>query len=246
MIKLFADGADFDGIVKAADNEKIVGFTTNPTLMKQAGVTDYQSFALDVIEHLSKTRPETSLSLEVFADDLETMNKQALLIDSWGKRFNYQVYVKIPVTTTDGTSTAPLYRGLSDTGVCCNVTAVFTQEQVKEVCANLNLFVPGIVSIFSGRIADAGYCPEESMKNAVEHFSTMKNNNTKIEFLWASSREPFNFVQAERSGADIITMPYPMIEKMQSNMGKDLTLYSLETVKMFYNDALASGFNINC
>ena len=244
MIKLFADGADYDGIVKASNNDKVVGFTTNPTLMKQAGITDYKEFSLNTIEYLSKNRSDTSLSLEVFADDLDTMQKQAYIIDSWGKQFKYRVYIKIPVTTTNGTSTSPLYRKLSEYGICCNVTAIFTPNQISQVCDNLNKNVPGIVSIFSGRIADAAYDPEKSMRDAVTYFEDKYGRDNSIEFLWASSREPYNYFQAERSGADIITMPYPMIEKFQANLDKNLSIYSLETVKMFYNDAIASGFTI--
>ena len=245
MVKLFADGADFDGIAKAAENEKIVGFTTNPTLMKQAGVTDYEQFARTTIKYLSTTRPGTSLSLEVFADDLPTMTKQALKIDEWGKEYNYDVYVKIPVTNTIGVSTAPAYKMLSDSGVKCNVTAVFTQLQIMEVVENLNHFVPSIVSIFAGRIADAGMDPEEYIKFATSYFQRYRNGNTKVEFLWASCREPFNFMQADRSGCDIITMTPALIDKMKV-FGKNLNQYSLETVQMFYNDAASSGFKINC
>lgn len=243
MIKLYADGADMNGIIEASKNEKITGFTTNPTLMRQAGVTNYEKFANEVIEYLSEHRPETSLSLEVFADDLGEMNRQALKIHSWGERNNYRVYIKIPVTTTNGHSTKELYKGLSSTGISCNVTAVFTQEQIIEVVDNLNHFVPGIISIFAGRIADAGIDPENYIKFAVDYFAKSKNNNTKIEFLWASTREPFNYVQAERSGCDIITMPPSIIKKMDT-FGKNLEKYSLETVKMFYDDACNSGFTI--
>lgn len=245
MIKLFADGADYNGIVEAAKNLDIVGFTTNPTLMKQAGVNDYESFARGTISYLAMNRPGTSLSLEVFADDLPTMTKQAIKIDEWGKEYNYDVYIKIPVSTTTGVSTAPAYKMLSDSGVKCNVTAVFTQQQIMEVVENLNHFVPSIVSIFAGRIADAGMDPEDYIKFATEYFSRYKNPNTKLEFLWASTREPFNYKQAERAGCDIITMTPAMIDKMK-NFGKNLNQYSIETVQMFYNDAASSGFKIDC
>lgn len=245
MVKLFSDGADFNGIAEAAKNEKIVGFTTNPTLMKQAGIEDYESFARGAIMYLATNRSGTSLSLEVFADDLPTMTKQALKIDEWGKEYGYDVYIKIPVTTTTGVSTAPAYKMLSDSGVKCNVTAVFTQQQIMEVVDNLNHFVPSIVSIFAGRIADAGMDPEETIKFATGYYQRYKNSNTKLEFLWASCREPFNYIQADRSGCDIITMPPAMIDKMKT-FNKNLNQYSLETVQMFYNDAASSGFKINC
>jgi transaldolase len=245
MFKLFSDGADFEGIVRAADNPEIVGFTTNPTLMLQAKITDYEDFARATLQYLSTNRPGTSLSLEVFADDLPSMTKQALKIDEWSKQYEYDVYIKIPVTTTTGISTAPTYKMLSDSGVKCNVTAIFTQQQIMEVVDNLNHFVPSIVSIFAGRIADAGVDPEETIKFASEYYARYKNPNTKLEFLWASCREPFNYIQAKRSSCDIITMPPAMIDKMQT-FGKNLNQYSLETVQMFYNDAAKSGFKINC
>ena len=244
MIKLYADGADMNGIIEASKNPNIMGFTTNPTLMRQAGVIDYEKFANETIEYLAEHRPETSLSLEVFADDLGEMNRQALKIHSWGVKNKYRVYIKIPVTTTNKYSTKDLYKGLSSSGISCNVTAVFTQEQIIEVVDNLNHFVPGIISIFAGRISDAGIDPEEYVKFGVNYFSKSKHNNTKIEFLWASTREPFNYVQAERCGCDIITMPPALIKKMET-FGKNLEMYSLETVKMFYDDASNSGFTIN-
>jgi transaldolase len=213
--------------------------------MLQAKITDYEDFARITLEYLSANRPGTSLSLEVFADDLPSMTKQALKIDEWSKQYGYDVYVKIPVTTTTGISTAPAYKMLSDNGVKCNVTAVFTQQQIIEVVDNLNHFVPSIVSIFAGRIADTGVDPENIIDWAVNYYARFKNQNTKLEFLWASCREPFNYVQAERSGCDIITMPPAMIDKMQT-FGKNLNQYSLETVQMFYNDAAKSGFKINC
>lgn len=245
MLKLFSDGADFEGIIAAADNPNIVGFTTNPTLMLQAKINDYEDFARATLQYLSTNRPGTSLSLEVFADDLPSMTKQALKIDEWGKEYAYDVYVKIPVTTTTGVSTAPAYKMLSDSGVKCNVTAVFTQQQIIEVIDNLNHFVPSIVSIFAGRIADTGVDPENIIEWANNYYARFKNQNTKLEFLWASCREPFNYVQAERSGCDIITMPPAMIDKMKT-FGKNLNQFSLETVQMFYNDAAKSGFKINC
>jgi transaldolase len=244
MIKLYSDGADFDGIVKASKDERIVGFTTNPTLMYQAGVTDYEKFAREIIAYLAEHRPETTLSLEVFSDELREMASQAEKIHKWGELENYKTYVKIPVTNTVSSLTTDLYYDLSMNGIRCNVTAVFTKDQIKEVIDNLNHFTPGIVSIFAGRIADAGQDPEEYIKFGVDYFASSKNANTNLEFLWASTREPFNYVQAERSGCDIITMPPAMINKMHDTFGKDLRKYSLETVNMFYNDAVKSGFKI--
>lgn len=244
-IKLFADGADLEGIVNAANDKRIKGFTTNPTLMRQAGITDYEKFARTVIEYLVENRPETSLSLEVFADDFTTMHKQALVIDSWAKEYDYQVYVKIPITNTIGISTSSVYKDLSDNGISVNVTAVMSQNQIVEAIENMNFFVPGIISIFGGRIADAGVDPEESMRFAADYYNKYRNHNMKLELLWASPREPFNFIHAERSGADIITMTPALIKKMDQTFGTNLDNYSLETVKMFYNDAAASGFDID-
>jgi transaldolase len=245
MIKLFSDGADFDGIVKAAADNNIVGFTTNPTLMRQAGVTDYKKFAEDIVDFLAENRPGTSISLEVFSDDLNDMFEQAKQLHFIGYDRNYRVYVKIPVTNTLGESTAPVYKGLSDNGISCNVTAVFTEKQIIEVTKNLNHFVPGIVSVFAGRIADAGQDPETIISAGVRYYNELyRNNNTKLEFLWASTREPFNYIQAERCGCDIITMTPSLIDKMYANFNKNLDEYSLETVKMFYNDAVRSGFSL--
>jgi transaldolase len=239
MIKLFSDGADFNGIIKAAEDEKIVGFTTNPTLMKQAGILNYKDFALDVIAHLSKVRPETCLSLEVFADEPNEMFEQANVIDSWGKQFNYSVYVKIPVMTTDGTSTIDLVKKLHESNVKVNVTAVFTYGQVLNLTNVLTKDVSSIISIFSGRIADAGYDPSNTVRRAVG-----LKNNPKTEILWASSREAYNYYDAYYAGADIITMTPDLIKKVKK-FGKDLTEFSKETVQMFYNDALASGYRID-
>jgi len=244
MMKLFADGADFDGIVKASNDTKIHGFTTNPTLMRAAGITDYEKFAHKILEELSTHRPETSISLEVFADDLTEMGKQAIKIHEWSLAYDYPIYVKIPVTTTDGTSTAPLYKDLSNEGVSCNITAVFTEKQTIEILENINHFVPGIVSIFAGRIADTGISAVDTVRNCIRAFDKYKNNNTKIEFLWASCREPYNYVEAEKAGCDIITMPLSMISKMNEGFGKNLSRFSLETVKMFYDDAKKSEYTL--
>lgn len=242
-MKLFADGADLEGIIEASKNNKITGFTTNPTLMRQAGIKDYEKFAKSIIAYLAENRPDTSLSLEVFADEFKDMHKQAVAISSWGKETGYQIYVKIPVTNTVGNSTASLYKNLSSDGISCNVTAVMSQQQIIETIENINHFVPSIISIFCGRIADAGIDPEEQMRCAVDYFSKYKNDNTKVEFLWASPREAYNFIHAYRSGADIITMTPALIKKLD-NFGMNLDNYSLETVRMFFNDAAASGYHI--
>jgi len=240
-MKLFADGAGMDGIIEAAKNENIVGFTTNPTLMRQAGITDYTDFAKTVIDYLSYNRPGTSLSLEVFADDYENMVNQARIIDSWGEEYNYDVYVKIPVMNTKSSASYNLLSKLSGEGIKLNVTAVFTENQIDSVLENLRPDVPSIVSIFAGRIADAGQDPEYYIDYAVNSRNKFEIDNAEI--LWASTREAYNYIQAEKSGADIITMTPDLIKKMK-NFGKDLNQYSLETVKMFYDDAVTSGFKI--
>lgn len=237
-LKLFSDGADLKGIIKAAEDLTISGFTTNPTLMKQAGITDYKQFSLDVISHLSKHRPETCLSLEVFADDPDEMYHQARIIDSWGNDFNYSVYVKIPIMTTNGNSTIDLIEKLHTNKIKINVTAVFTYNQVYPLSDVLTEEVPSIISIFAGRIADAGVDPKILIKKAAQ-----VKNNPKTEILWASPREAYNYVDAFYSGADIITMTPDLISKVKK-FGKDLTEFSKETVQMFYNDALASGYRI--
>lgn len=244
MIELYADGADFDGIVTAAADSKISGFTTNPTLMRQAGVTDYKEFALKTIQYLKTHRPETNLSLEVFADEEEEMYKQAKEINSWAKPYGYNVFIKIPVTNTKGFPSYNLIERLSNEDVKLNVTAVFTYQQSCDVVDALNRNVPSIVSIFAGRIADAGVDPVPVVEKCMEYYDNMKNPRDKIKFLWASSREAYNYYHANDCGCDIITMTPDLIKKV-SGFGKDLTEFSLDTVKMFYNDAKASGFTID-
>lgn len=239
MIKLFSDGADMNGIIEAAANPNIVGFTTNPTLMRQAGVTDYTSFAKTAIKYLAEQRPGTSLSLEVFADDYENMLTQARTIDSWGDEFEYDVYVKIPVMNTKSSPTYGLISQLAGEGIKVNVTAVFQLDQITNVLNNLRNDVPAIISVFAGRIADAGVDPMPIIESGLR----LRDIDSSINFLWASTREAYNYVQANECGCDIITMTPDLIKKM-NNFGKDLTQYSLETVKMFYNDATTSGFTI--
>lgn len=241
-IDIYADGADYNGILELAKNPTIKGFTTNPTLMKQAGITNYELFAHDIISALKLRRPETNISLEVFADDHGEMYQQAKKIAGWGKDSGYDVYVKIPVTNTRGEVSYGLVEKLSTEGVKVNVTAIFTSEQTARVLQSLDTKTPAIVSIFAGRIADAGVDPEWKMTECMRKQFEYPRPHAK--FLWASTREVFNLIQAERVGCDIITMTHDQIKKL-GNLGKDLEQYSRETVQMFYNDAQASGFRID-
>ncbi len=230
-IKIFADGADLKSVKSLNKEEFIKGFTTNPSLMKKAGVTDYKSFSIELINLIG----EKPISLEVFTDDIKEMEKQAKVISSWGKN----VYVKIPITNTKGESTVELVKTLLNLGVKCNVTAVFTLKQVKEIFENSNNKTNLIISIFSGRIADTGRNPVQTIKDAIELCQSKKN----IEILWASTRELFNIVEAEKCRCHIITVPYEILSKFK-NIGKDLNLVSTDTVKSFYQDALSAGFKI--
>ena len=240
--ELYADGADLEGIKTAANDPNITGFTTNPTLMRQAGVTDYKAFALEAIEYLKENRPDTNLSLEVFADDEESMYAQAKEINSWAN--GYDVFIKIPVTNTKGEPTYNLINRLSNEGIKVNVTAIFTYRQSCEVVDALNLDTPSIISIFAGRIADAGIDPVRLIDECTEYYDNVKTSSSKAKFLWASSREAFNYNHAKRCGCDIITMTPDLIKKV-NGFGKDLKQFSLETVQMFFNDAQASGFTID-
>ena len=211
--------------------DSIDGFTTNPTLMAKAGVKDYLDFAKNVLSKVKKK----SISFEVFSDDLDEMYKQALILRDLGEN----VSVKIPVTNTKGMPTYSLIERLSNEGVKLNVTAVFTQAQIQSIYDVLNPEINSIISVFSGRIANAGIDPEPIVKFAVDLCMKYKT----IEVLWASPREVFNLVQAERCGCHIITMT-PNLIKSTKDLGKDLDEYSLETVKMFYDDAAKSGFKL--
>lgn len=243
MIKLYADGADMDGIITAASDLSISGFTTNPTLMRAAGVTDYEPFAKRVIKFLSDKRPETNLSLEVFADEPSEILRQARTIDSWGAEKGYPVYVKIPIMHTDGSSTAPIINQLSAEGIKLNVTAVFTVRQIEETLDALVRMTPSIISVFAGRIADAGANPHDIISRGILYYDSIRTIEDRVEFLWASSREAYNYIDAENAGCDIITMTPDLIKKVKG-FGKDLTQFSQETCQMFYNDALKSGFSI--
>ena len=243
-MKLFADGADFDGIVEASKDPMITGFTTNPTLMSKAGVTDYVGFSKKLIEFLQNTRPDTCLSLEVFADDTEGMIRQAREIDSWSEE--YPVYVKIPVTNTKGESTEEVISVLSNEGIKLNVTAVFTVDQVRDIVKSLSKETPAIISVFAGRIADLGHNPIHIMQEAMDVIDAgLRNYPTKTtELLWASPREAYNYIEASNMGCDIITMTPDLIKKVKGFRSKTLEQFSKETVEMFYADAVKSGFKI--
>lgn len=231
-IKIFADGADLQGMKTMYANPMIKGFTTNPTLMKQAGVTDYVDFARKVLAAI----PDRPVSFEVFADEFDEMEAQANEIASWGSNVN----IKIPVTNTKGAFAGPLISRLSKRGVQVNVTAVFTLDQVERIAAALDPNTPAIVSVFAGRIADTGIDPVPLMTEAAK---LLKKSRPKAELLWASPRELLNVIQADQVGCGIITVTNDVLKKL-SLIGKDQDLYSLETVKMFYNDAQAAGFKI--
>jgi transaldolase len=229
--KIFADGADLDGILKLAQDPLIAGFTTNPTLMWKAGLTDYADFAHRLLEQITK-KP---ISFEVFADDEDEMRRQARKIATWGPN----VYVKIPITTTEGESMAPLVRELSEDGVQINVTALFTTAQVELITEAVRNGAPSYVSVFAGRIADAGVDPLPIMARSVDILAAA----TRAELIWASPREVLNVVQADQVGCHIITMTHDLLPKVKS-LGKDLEQFSLETVQMFHRDAVAAGFSL--
>lgn len=229
--RIFADGADLDGILALAEDPNIAGFTTNPTLMWKAGLTDYADFAQRLLERIT----EHPISFEVFADDADEMRRQARLIASWGEN----VYVKIPITTTSGESMAPLVRELSEDGVQVNVTAMFTTAQVEMITAAVKDGAPSYQSVFAGRIADAGVDPVPIMANAVE----VMKEAPKSELIWASPREILNVVQADQVGCHIITVTHDLLKKLPL-LGHDLDQYSLETVQMFHRDAITAGFTL--
>ena len=230
-IKIFADGADLAGIKMLYGLAHVSGFTTNPTLMRQAGVTDYKSFALELLA-VVKDRP---VSFEVFADDAAGMERQAYEIASWGSNVN----VKIPITNTRGESMAPLVGRLSDDGIVCNITAMFTLRQVDAILSVLNAATPAILSVFAGRIADTGVDPVPLMREVVE----VSKARPKAEVLWASPRELLNIFQADEIGCHIITVTPDVLKKL-SGVGKDLDVFSLETVAMFHRDAQSAGYTI--
>jgi transaldolase len=229
--RIFADGADLEGILALAANPRISGFTTNPTLMHKVGLTDYERFARELLEHVS-THP---ISFEVFADEAAEMRRQAGKIASWGAN----VYVKIPVTSTSGESMAPLVRELSEDGIKVNVTALFTTAQVELIAAAVADGAPSYISVFAGRIADAGVDPVPIVQRSLQ----IMRSAPQSELIWASPREILNLVQANDVGCHIITITHDLLKKLDC-LGKNLEQYSLETVQMFHGDALAAGFTL--
>ena len=230
-IKLFADGADKTAMLDLYRNPSIRGFTTNPTLMRKAGITDYEAFARDILTEI-RDRP---ISLEVFADEFDEMERQARLIASWGPN----VYVKIPVTNTRREPALDLIHRLSHAGIRLNITALLTLDQVRQVAAALAGGAPSNVSVFAGRIADTGRDPVPLMAKAVELVSV----HPGMELIWASPRELLNIFQADAIGCHIITATSDVLQKL-ALVGKDPDEYSLDTVKMFYSDAVKSGFKV--
>ena len=230
-VKLFADGADLAGMKEMYANPLIKGFTTNPTLMRKAGIQDYKAFARQVLE----TIPDRPISFEVFADEFDEMERQAREIASWGKN----VSVKIPVTNTKRQSAGPLIERLSKAGVALNVTALTSLEQVRVVTERLAPQTPAIISVFAGRIADTGRDPVPLMAEAVN----IMRARPKAELIWASPRELLNIFQADAVGCHIITATNDILKKL-ALVGKDLEDYSLETVQMFHKDAQAAGYRI--
>lgn len=231
-VKVFADGADKPGMLALYANPLIKGLTTNPTLMRKAGITDYESFAKEILRHI-KDKP---ISFEVFSDEFAEMRRQALKIAAWQSN----VYVKIPITNTRGESSLGLVRDLAKEGVRLNVTAILTLDQVRGVAEALNPAVPAVVSVFAGRIADTGVDPEPLMRAS----GCLLQNQPKAELLWASVREVLNIFQAEACGCQIVTVPHDIINKAMKMVGAELSLISLDTVKMFAQDAAAAGFTV--
>jgi len=230
-VKIFADGADLAGMLEMYRKPFIRGFTTNPTLMRKAGITDYRAFAREVVRAI----PDRPISFEVFSDEFEEMERQARWIGAWGHNVN----VKIPVTNTRGESSAPLVRRLSASGVVLNVTALFSLAQVREVVEALDPATPAYVSVFAGRIADTGRDPVPHMREA----KALLASRPLAQLIWASPREVLNLVHADQAGCDIITVTNDLLAKLPG-FGKDLGQFSLETVKMFRDDAVKAGFRL--
>jgi transaldolase len=231
-IKIFADGADKQGMLQLNANPLIKGMTTNPTLMRKAGLADFEAFARDILQSIT-VKP---ISLEVFSDEFPEMRRQALKINGWAKI----VYVKIPITNTRGESSLSLVRELTREGVKINVTAMLTQEQVAGVAQALDPRVPAIVSVFAGRIADTGVDPMPHMREAKKKLAGLP----QAELLWASVREVLNIFQADACGCDIVTVPHDILNKALKLAGIGLKEMSLDTVKMFAADAKAAGFTL--
>ncbi len=230
-IKIFADGADENEIIKLNEKDYIKGFTTNPSLMKKANIKNYELFAKELLNKIKK-KP---ISFEVFSDELNLMEKQAEKIATWGKNVN----VKIPITNTKSISTCEIIKKLSAKGIICNITAIFTLNQLKQVVDVLHKDTPAILSVFAGRIADAGDDPQKVIVDSVK----LAKDKPQSEVLWASTRELLNIFQAEKSNCQIITVPNNILSKLKF-IGKNLEAFSLETVKDFYNDARAAGYDL--
>ncbi len=231
-VKLFADGADKAGMLQLNANPLIKGMTTNPSLMRKAGVHDYEPFAREILQHIT----EKPISFEVFSDEFPEMRRQALKIKDWAKN----VYVKIPITNTRDESSLPLVRELANEGVKLNVTAILTLEQVKGVAQALNAKVPAVVSVFAGRIADTGVDPMPQMRESKKILAGLP----QAELLWASVREVLNIFQADDCGCKIVTVPHDILAKAMKMTGMDLKQLSLDTVKLFAVDATAAGFKL--
>lgn len=231
-VRLFADGADKAGILSLNANPLIQGLTTNPSLMRKAGISNYEAFAKEVLQSVT-TKP---ISFEVFSDEFAEMRRQGLKIATWGKN----VYVKIPITNSRGESALPLVKELAAQGVQLNVTALLTLDQVRGVAEALNPAVPSVVSVFAGRIADTGVDPEPMMRAC----GALLYNQPKAELLWASVREVLNIFQADACGCKIVTVPHDILAKAIKMAGMDLTALSLDTVKTFAKDAAEAGFSV--
>ena len=230
-IKIFADGANLDGMKEMYQKSYIQGFTTNPTLMRKAGVQNYEEFCRQVLSEI----PDRPISLEVFSDDIDDMARQAQKISEWGPN----VYVKIPITNTEGKPTTKIIQELSFSGVKLNVTAVLTLDQVRCVAEALSEKTPAIISVFAGRVADTGCDPVPLMQEALQILKARPS----VELLWASPREILNVVQADAMGCHIITVTNDLLKKI-SSLGMSLSEMSLNTVQMFYRDAVAAGYRL--
>jgi transaldolase len=230
-VKIFADGADLDSVRELCKNPLIAGFTTNPTLMRQAGVTDYRTFGRAVLDVVG----ERPVSFEVLSDEFDEMEAQATELASWGPN----VYVKIPITNTRGDSSAKLVRRLAERGIKVNVTAVMTDEQIRTATESLTDAPAGYVSVFAGRIADSGRDPVPTMRLAVDVVA----ESSQLEVIWASPRELLNVVQAAEIGCHIITVTHDLLKKLPL-IGRDLERFSLDTVEMFHRDAIAAGLHL--
>ena len=231
-VEVFADGADIEQMKAAYKNKEVDGFTTNPSLMAKAGVTDYKAFAEEAVREI----PDASISFEVFSDDLDTMEKEAEILKQYGDN----VFVKIPIVNSKGESTIELIKKLSADHVRLNVTAVYTIEQVKAITEAVTEGVPTYISVFAGRIADTGVDPLPLMKESVK----VAHSKNGVKLLWASCREVFNVIQANEIGADIITCPADVVKKVNNNLGRDINELPVDTVQVFAKDIKSSGLSI--